>query len=225
MGLKIACLHAHESNIAYIARIRLPAEMSWAHYVDPGLIARMSADAAFTEDRARDHVVRQLEWMAMAGADAILITCTNYIALLDEARPTVRLPILKIDEPFFEELYGREGAQALLFTNPATVEGTMARLYAHAEREKRARPQIEAVVLSEAFDLVMRGEKEAYLNAVQGELDSLLDADPERFVAVAQLSMVDAAERAEAARGVRIGQPLRRLAEAVHALSRELGGR
>lgn len=224
MGLKIACLHAHESNIAYIQGIRVPAGLSWAHYVDPGLIARMGADASFTEERAREHVVLQLEWMARAGADAILITCTNYIALLDEERLAVKLPILKIDEPFFEEICRHAGPQSLLFTNPATVEGTMNRLYEYAERGKHGRPQIETIVLPEAFDLIMRGEKEAYLNVVQAELNRLLVAEPARPVAVAQLSMVDAAEQVEAARGIAIGHPLRPLAGAVEALAKELGG-
>ncbi|SFB49135.1 hypothetical protein SAMN05216312_11028 [Cohnella sp. OV330] len=225
MKLKIACLHAHESNIAYIDGLRVPDGLSWAHYVDPGLIARMGADESFTEDHARAHVVRQLEWMAKAGADAILITCTNYIALLDESQLAVKLPILKIDEPFFEEICRRTGPQALLFTNPATVAGTMSRLYDYAERGNRGRPQIETVVLPEAFGLIMRGEKGAYQDVVQAELDRLLDAEPARPVSVAQLSMVDAAEQAEAARGVTIGHPLRPLASVVEALARELGGR
>lgn len=196
----------------------MPAEVSWAHYVDPGLIARMSADAAFAEECASDHVVRQLEWMAKAGADAILITCTNYIALLDEARLTVKLPILKIDEPFFEELCGRAVRQSLLFTNPATVEGTMSRLYDYAARRGYARPQIEPVVLPEAFELVMRGDKSAYEEVVQEALSRLLETEPARPVSAAQLSMVDAAIRTEQARGVPVGHPLRPLAAAVAEL-------
>ncbi|MFD2329196.1 aspartate/glutamate racemase family protein [Cohnella sp. GCM10020058] len=225
MALKIACLHAHESNIAYIQGMRVPVGMSWTHYVDPGLIARIGADASFTEQRAREHVANQLDWMARADADAILITCTNYIALLDESQKTVNLPILKIDAPFFEEICRRAGPQALLFTNPATVEGTMRRLYDYTERRKLSRPEIETVVLPGAFDLIMRGEKEAYLQVVQAELSRLLDAEPARSVSVAQLSMVDAAAQAEAAYGVTIGHPLRPLAGAVAALASELGGR
>ncbi|WP_217592572.1 aspartate/glutamate racemase family protein [Cohnella sp. GbtcB17] len=225
MTLNIACLHAHESNIAYVDGLRVPEGLSWTHYVDPGLIARMSADTSFSEEQARAHVVRQLEWMAKASADAILITCTNDIALLDEARLAVKLPVLKIDKPFFEEICRRAGTHALLFTNPATVEGTTNRLYDYAERLGYARPQIETVVLPEAFDLIMRGEKEAYRAVVQAELKRLLDADPARPVSVAQLSMADAAEQAGASRGATIGHPLRPLAGAVEALARELGGR
>ncbi|CAI6086359.1 hypothetical protein [Cohnella sp. JJ-181] len=221
--LTVACLHAHESNIAYIDRLRVPDGLSWAHYVDPGLIARMGADESFTAGQAEAHVVRQLEWMANAGADAILITCTNYIALLEEERLAVKRPILKIDEPYFAEICRRAGPQALLFTNPATVEGTMSRLYAYAERGGYARPQIETVVLPEAFDLVMRGEKEAYHDAVQGELNRLLNADPARPVSVAQLSMVDAALRTERDRGAPIGHPLRPLEGAISELVRALG--
>ncbi|MFC3798808.1 aspartate/glutamate racemase family protein [Cohnella sp. GCM10012308] len=220
MTLKIACLHAHESNIAYINRIRLPEglSLSWVHYVDPGLLARRGSDASFTDEQAGTHVLEQLEWMAKAGADAILVTCTNYIALLDDARLAVKLPILKIDEPFFEEICRHAGRQALLFTNPATVEGTTSRLYDYAEGNGYARPQIETVVLPEAFDLIMRGQQEAYQDAVERELRRLVDTDPARPVLAAQLSMVDAAIRTEHARGIRVGHPMRPLEDAVAEL-------
>lgn len=101
----------------------------------------------------------------------------------------------------------------------------MSRLYDYAALGKRNRPQIETIVLPEAFDLIMRGEKEAYHDIVQRELNRLLDADPERPVSVAQLSMVDAAAAVEFERGADIGHPLRPLEGAVVALVRELGSR
>lgn len=223
MKLKIACLHAHESNVAYIGGLRVSEGVSWTHYVDPGLIARMAADASFAEEQAKTHVARQLDWMAAAGADAILITCTNYIALLEEEQLKIKLPVLKIDEPFFAEICRHEGPQTLLFTNPATVEGTIKRLRAYAASRAYAQPLIETAVLPEAFELVMRGEREASVELVRQELDRRLDADPARPISVAQLSMVDAARLTESARGMTIGHPLRPLAGAVQALARAHG--
>lgn len=223
MRLNIACLHAHESNIGYIGGLRVPEGVTWTHYVDPGLIARRAADASFNEEQAKAHVARQLDWMAAAGADAILITCTNYIALLEEERLKVKLPMLKIDEPFFAELCRHTEPQTVLFTNPATVEGTLRRLYEYAERGQLARPQLETAVLPEAFELVMRGDKEASGALVRRELDRRLDVDPARPVSVAQLSMVDAARLTASARGVTIGHPLRPLEKAVQALARAHG--
>ncbi|MEK0315523.1 aspartate/glutamate racemase family protein [Cohnella sp. 56] len=223
MSLNIACLHAHESNIGYIGGLNVPEGVTWTHYVDPGLIARMAADASFIDEQAKAHVAWQLDWMASAGADAILITCTNYIALLEEERLRIKLPILKIDEPFFAEISRCAGPQMLLFTNPATVEGTSGRLRAYAASQGYAQPQIETAVLPEAFELVMRGDKEASVKLVRQALDRLLDADPARPVSVAQLSMVDAARLTGSARGVTIGHPLRPLEKAVQALARAHG--
>ena len=50
-------------------------------------------------------VKEQIEWMISCDVDAILITCTNYIALLeDETLFDPSIPIIKIDEPYFESI-------------------------------------------------------------------------------------------------------------------------
>ena len=83
---------------------------------------------------------RQLEWMAASGLDAILITCTNYIAMLPDEPLDLPLPVIKIDEPFFAYLCQQESPHLLLFTNPATVEGTMRRFADYAKRSVDANP-------------------------------------------------------------------------------------
>lgn len=219
MPLKLACLHAHESNIGYIQGIA-PRGFVLEHYVDPGLLARIGRDPGFARDGAGDRVLEQLEWMAAAGADVILITCTNYIALLDDSRLPAGLPaVLKIDEPFFEEVCRIRQPQLLLFSNPATVEGTMARLQAYAEASSCTTPDVRAEVVPELFSLIMAGRKKDYEDAVTAHLIRKAESDPRLALSVAQLSMAGAAERAGLETGRQIGDPLRPLARALVMLA------
>lgn len=62
---------------------------------------RLTSDRNFHEADAQQKVKEQLEWIAQSNMDAILITCTNYIAILQEDQLSISVPIIKLDEPFF----------------------------------------------------------------------------------------------------------------------------
>ncbi|REE90568.1 hypothetical protein A8990_10671 [Paenibacillus taihuensis] len=216
MGSKLACLHAHYSNIAYIEQAFASGEVQLVHYVDPGLMSRLSSsDSGLDETQARAKVVEQIEWIASAQVDAILITCTNYIALLDEGLLKTAIPIIKIDEPFFAAICSSREPQTVLFTNPATVDGTMNRLRAYAAERGIALGPIEVQVVPNTFELIMQGKKEAYMHELTGSIRTFFaENGAHARLSVAQLSMVDAAEMVERELGVRIVHPLRTLAAA-----------
>ncbi|MFD0673737.1 hypothetical protein [Cohnella sp. GCM10027633] len=216
MTKKIGCLHAHHSNIPYVQTALGAIGLELSHFVDPGLIARMSGDRSFDLRQAQDRAREQVEWIARTNVDAILITCTNYIALLDGERLDVGVPVVNLDEPFFARACEIDGPQTILFTNPATVEGTMRRLHAYAESRGLA-IRAEALVVPHTFQLIMRGEAETYKREVSRYIRELLASDPGKPVSVAQLSMVEAAEAVERDLGASICNPLKPLAEAVLA--------
>lgn len=209
--IKIGCLHAHYSNIAYIEQALARYEAGLLHFVDPALVSRVSADRQFTEEQARSKVKEQMIWIAESGVDAILLTCTNYIALLDEEELSISLPIIKIDEPFFEMICNRAGHQAVVFTNPATVEGTLERLHGYA-RSKGKSPSVDVHVIDNAFELVLQGKQKEYVQSIQSYTGQLLQSNPGITVSFAQLSMSDAAEEISRESGVEIGHPLKQLA-------------
>jgi Asp/Glu/hydantoin racemase len=208
MKTKIGCLHAHYSNIEYIQNAMASYEVELVHFVDPGLMSRIKEDKDFDDTKATEKVIEQIEWISQANVNAILITCTNYIALLEEDRLTTSIPIIKIDEPFFNYVYNITGPQTLLFTNPATVEGTMRRLTEYATAHGQPISNIEARVIENTFDLIMQGKKDQYAEVVSQYIRGLLEPDKNIRVSVAQLSMVEAAEKAECELGVKIGNPL-----------------
>lgn len=207
MGLKskIGCLHAHYSNIDYIESILSTYNVELTHFVDPGLMHRVMTDQEFTKSDAKEKVWNQVEWIAQSGVDAILITCTNYVALLEQCN--INVPIIKIDEPYFEAICKIEQPQTILFTNPDTVSGTMNRLQQYAKLQQKTL-DIEVVIIEDTFELIMRGQNEEYKQVVSNFLKKL---NQQRAVSVAQLSMVGAAQQVERETSQPIINPLNEL--------------
>lgn len=208
MKKRIACLHAHYSNIQYIENALPSDEVELIHFVDPGLMSRISSDKNFDEVQAQNKVIEQIEWMSQANVEAILITCTNYIALLEENRLNTTIPIIKIDEPFFGSICNITEPQILLFTNPATVEGTMRRLNEFATIHGKPIPDIEVRVVENAFELIMQGKNEQYVEQLSKYIKGVFVSDKNKKISVAQLSMVETAIKVEHELNVKIGNPL-----------------
>lgn len=203
---RLGCLHAHYTNIEYIENALAPYNIELVHFVDPGLMDRLTSDQNFHEADAQLKVKEQIEWIAQSNIDAILITCTNYIAILQEDQLSISVPIIKLDEPFFDFICNIQQSQTLIFTNPATVEGTMERLKYYADTYQKTL-NIEVVILNNTFELIMQGRKEEYNQEVLKMLEQLIDDD--KIISVAQLSMVDAAQLVEAKTGSSITNPLK----------------
>lgn len=205
--VRLGCLHMHHSNIAYIDGI-VPAERAEVvHFVEPGLMRRIGSEPGLAVEEAQAQVRRQLAWMASCGLDAILITCTNYIATLPDEPLDLPVPVIKIDEPFFADLLGREAPHRLLFTNPATVEGTMRRYRDFAEQAGHE-ANVDVEVIEGTFDLVMAGKTDAYAAVVAERLRELAHSGACGAISVGQLSMAESARRVAAETGVPITNPL-----------------
>lgn len=204
---KIACLHAHYSNIQYIQNALTSDELELVHFVDPGLMSRITSDKNFDEGQAKNKVIEQIEWISQANVEAILITCTNYIALLEENRLHTSIPIIKIDEPFFSSVCSITEPQVLLFTNPATVAGTMSRLNEFASIQDKP-IHIEARVIENTFELIMQGKNEQYVEELSKYIKGIFASEKNKKISVAQLSMVESAVKVEQELNVKIGNPL-----------------
>lgn len=200
-------MHVHHSNIDYIEKALSPYQVEIIHFVDPGLMYRVTSEKEFEERDAHHKVKEQIEWIASCQVDAILITCTHYIALLKEESLTVSVPILKIDEPFFESVCQIQQPQTILFSNPATVEGTMQRLNEYVETRKKTVGDIKVRVLDDTFEFFMKGLKEEYDQAISHALNGVAGTE-NRVLSVAQLSMVEGARQAEQQTGKTILNPL-----------------
>ncbi len=207
---RLGCLHAHHSNIGYIENIIPRDSLEAVHFVEPGLLRRIGSDAEFSMEDAAAQVRKQLDWMAACGVDALLITCTNYIAAMPDEPAQYDIPIIKIDEPFFAYLLQQPPRHLLLFSNPDTVDGTMQRLRDYAAA-RGIQPEIEVEVIPNSFTLFLTGQTEAYNRAVAERLRELVRLHRFTSLSVGQLSMVDAAQRVAGETGHAIGNPLQPL--------------
>ncbi|MGH1037211.1 hypothetical protein [Bacillus cereus] len=192
---KLGCLHAHYSNIEYIEKALTSFNIELIHFVDPALMYQVTSNEKFQESDAQFKVKEQIEWIAQCNVDAILITCTNYIAILHEDQLSISVPIIKIDVPFFDYICNIQQPQTIVFTNPATVEGTVERLKHHANSRQKSL-DLEVIVINSVFELIMKGLKEEYNQEITKFLNQIIK-DEKKVISVAQLSMVDATEQVE----------------------------
>ncbi|MEB2300139.1 hypothetical protein LAV72_10965 [Lysinibacillus xylanilyticus] len=206
---KLGCLHAHHSNIEYIEQaFQNNEKVELVHFVDPGLIQQVSKGTGGLVFKVKE----QLEWMESCNMDAVLITCTNYIALLEEEQLELSIPIIKIDESFFETVCEEKQPQTILFTNPETVEGTMNRLQQYALLHEKS-INAEVKVIDNTFELIIQGKKDAYNNAIIQTFHDV--AREQQHISVAQLSMVEAAQQFEKESALTVIHPLKSLVKFV----------
>ncbi|WP_339275998.1 hypothetical protein MKY59_03430 [Paenibacillus sp. FSL W8-0426] len=214
--MTIACFHAHYSNIALIEEALSAYDVELVHYVDPGL-DRIKSDADFTENTVRDKVARTMEWIARCHADAILVTCTLFTAVLDQETLPASIPVIGIDDPLLSMMQRQPKPYLLAFTNPSTVQGTMDRFLRHLQPEEEHQAsnhalQAKSVLLPGTFELIMRGDREGYAAAVQAGLMRHAERYSGWTPIAAQLSMAPAAARVTMASGITVHSPLSVLA-------------
>ncbi|MCZ8520690.1 MULTISPECIES: hypothetical protein [Paenibacillus] len=198
-------MHAHYSNIRFFEGTFDPELYGFLHFVDPGLIHWLTREpeksvpleVGGTSAELHGRLTGQLEWIAGCGVDAILVTCTNYIAELAKLGASldgrVAAELIAIDEPWFGEVVRSGGDCRIAFTNPATVEGTMGRLQAYAA-EHGVPLRAEAVVADRSlFDQLLQGRDKEYAEGTYAFLAGLTAETGGLPVAAAQLSMADAA--------------------------------
>ncbi|MCG7380380.1 hypothetical protein MH215_25720 [Paenibacillus sp. ACRSA] len=216
--LTISCFHAHYSNIALVEEALSAYAVELVHYVDPGL-DRLKHDEGFSDAITKDKVSQTLHWIERCHTDAILVTCTLFAAVLQQEARKIAIPVIGIDDPLLAEIQSMDNEYIFAFTNPATVEVTMARVYRALQQDYEKvpncvteAPQPEAVCIPETFQLIMRGDKEGYLAAVREGLQYIAGQHPGKTVVAAQLSMAPAAALVQADTGIAIHSPLALLA-------------
>ncbi|MDF2958427.1 MAG: hypothetical protein K0S39_162 [Paenibacillus sp.] len=211
MTQRIGCYHAHYSNIEYIQQALEPYDVELVHFVDPGL-DRLKGDTGFRAEQGQRKIADTLNWIASCHVDAILVTCTYFTAnITAELERELPIPVVKIDDPMLALICGSNQSQLLVFTNPATVDGTMNRVHQYA-RSAGTTPQLQVHLLDQTFQLMMTGKKQAYVELVTAGLERLAVQYPGYQLWAVQLSMVPAAEQASLTAGVKIGNPLEALA-------------
>lgn len=109
----IICIHAHHSNIEWIEETLTYEPLK--HIV--------LEDLVHIKDSVKEIVLQKLNELSTKEVSCFIISCTYFSAHLPKAYAK---PIIALDELLFRRI-AHESSLQLVFTNEATVEGTLAR--------------------------------------------------------------------------------------------------
>ena len=121
-----------------------------------------------------------------AGADVVLVTCSSVGAAVEAARPFVKIPVLRIDEPMADEAVRMAHRIGVIATLPTTLEPTRALIERRAVAQGRS-VEIVAHLCAGAFEAVSSGDSATHDRIVREGLMALMDKV--EVIVLAQASM------------------------------------
>jgi hypothetical protein len=188
--MRIACLHAAESNIASFeaasAGLGLAAG-TLQHEVRPDLLAAAEQAGSLTAAVANETAAALLA--LSSNADAVLLTCSTLGPAVDLAAGETTVPIVRADGAVAAEAAKASGLVVVLCAIEGMVEPTQ-QLFAAAARDTEARPV--ARLVPGVWELFKDGDAEGYLSAIAAAADAAYLGGA-ALVVLGQASMADAA--------------------------------
>lgn len=141
--------------------------------MDDSLLSESLANGGPTE-AVLDRLVSYIRAAEMAGADAVMVTCTTVGEASRRARPLVSVPVFNIDEPMAREAVRRGSVLGILATVPTSAPAT--RYLLETEAANLGKPvQIHTVINEEAFGRLLAGDRAGHDELVRAELDRLAE--------------------------------------------------
>ena len=125
----------------------------------------------------------------LAGADAVLFTCSAFGAAIDAARHAVALPMLKPNEAMFDDALQAGSRVALVATFEPSI-ASMAQEFSAACLAAGRQPQLMTAFVPDAFEALQAGRGEAHDRLIAQAVAAL---PPHDSVMLAQFSMARAA--------------------------------
>lgn len=121
-----------------------------------------------------------------AGADVIMVTCSSVGPAVEAARPFVKVPVLRVDEPMADQAVRMASKIGVIATLPTTLEPTRALVQARADAQGKA-IEITTHLCQGAFEAVAAGDTETHDRIVAQGLKELMDRVD--VIVLAQASM------------------------------------
>lgn len=203
MGNKVGFLHAHYSNIQYIEAAFASYNIELVHMVNPVLLELLKEHGQrLVKEKLKEHI-RELFSIHV---EAVVITCSTYSGLYDD---DIDLKVIKIDEPFINYLCNQNREVSLLFTNSAALIQTEAKLSSQLSK-LQSDLKYTSIVIPHSFQLIMSGQEEEYNRLIRSFIEQLILSNPSnnKRIAIAQLSMINAAKEVASKYNIEIINPL-----------------
>jgi Asp/Glu/hydantoin racemase len=155
------------------------------HVLDEPLLERVRQRGHLTsEDSTR--LGTHVTIAEQTGADAVLVTCSTVSPCVDDVRPKVGIPVMKIDEAMIVEAVARGAKIGVVATNVTTLEPTRQLLQAQAEVADKS-IEVELVLVKNALPALLSGDGATHDRLVRGAVLEL--AERVDVVVLAQASM------------------------------------
>lgn len=167
-----------------LCKSRLPG-VDVFNIADDSLIKDVIRDGRLTES-VSNRVASQIALAEAAGADYILVTCSSIGPAVEAAAASVRVPVLRVDQPMADEavrIGRRIGVVATLATTLEPTSDLVGRRAAAAGKDV----QLTSRLCEGAFDALMGGDAARHDAVVAAALREL--AESVDVVVLAQASM------------------------------------
>ena len=125
-------------------------------------------------------------FLAQAGADLIMLTCSTFSRAVELAAPMIDTPLLQIDRPMMDFAVKTGTRVGLLATLECTVPSSE-RLLKLAAKEAGKEIEIQTAVCSDAFPELRRGNLEKHNELLLAEIENLSSSVD--CICMAQVSM------------------------------------
>jgi Asp/Glu/hydantoin racemase len=190
-GRPLALWHSTQGNADVFAELlrELAPAVPAAHHVAPGLL-----DAA--QPRGLTPAIRRavaLDILRLAdetGAPVVLCTCSTLGPGAESAADLTEAAVLRVDRPMAERALDRGRRIAVAAALPSTL-GPTRDLLLRVARERGVEPELEEVLVGDAWPLYASGDREGYAARVAQALRPRLGGVD--AVVLAQASMAPAA--------------------------------
>lgn len=163
-------------------------------------------DAALSPDRARDGVLTPAmtarigalaDYGLLAGAEAVLFTCSAFGAAIEAAAARLPVPVLKPNEAMFEAAMGQGARLGMLATFGPSVAG-MEGEFAEERARTGSSATLETVLVADALDALKAGDAATHDRLVAAAAPRLAHCDA---ILLAHFSTSRAAPAVRAALG------------------------
>jgi len=155
------------------------------HVLDEPLLRIVQKRGKFDKQdvsRMRSHA----EAAEKAGADAILVTCSTLSPLVDEVRPSVGIPIVKIDEAMIQAAVEQGNTIGVVATAESTLKPTCDTLFQYAVKYGKS-IRTEKKYVEDAIEALINGDGNLHDELVKKAIADL--SQRVEIIILAQASM------------------------------------
>ena len=130
------------------------------NFVDDSILPQLKQNDGKVE-AVEDRLIHYYQFAEQVGADIILNACSSVGEVVQKGATQVTIPIVRIDEAMAEEAVTRGNRIGVAATLATTLRPTMA-LVTEKSAEADGDYQIESLLVSEAYEELIAGNKEAH---------------------------------------------------------------